>query len=283
MVSLPYDDMQEPLNLCFFCMKESGGRQMDHRLTERMILRRATLLKTFTLVIIGLLSFWAILFMPNKALAGRTDAVVLVNSASASYADFQHYIKPYLDNFGVPYTTLDIATDPVGVNIEDYAVIIIGHRQLDPDRSYLDPTEEGYISAAVTAGTGLVNFDNYLSNGSAPYYQFVDDIFGFGYMSPPTGSGVTFTSEGYTGIRIDCWDDAHQDPVLTTTTDPLNLVETDGLWTEFLYTQARDYPSVLAGADEESYGLPVMRFYASGIPNGSRTACITLSCGKSGR
>ena len=44
----------------------------------------------------------------------RADALVLVNSASAGYADFQHYIQPYLDHFGVPYTLLDIATAPVG-------------------------------------------------------------------------------------------------------------------------------------------------------------------------
>jgi hypothetical protein len=34
----------------------------------------------------------------------RADTLVLVNSASASYADFQHYIRPYLDNFGGYYS-----------------------------------------------------------------------------------------------------------------------------------------------------------------------------------
>ena len=52
-----------------------------------------------------------------------TDAVVLVNSASGDYADFQHFIQPYLDHFGVPYTVLDIATQPIGGNIGDYALI----------------------------------------------------------------------------------------------------------------------------------------------------------------
>ena len=31
---------------------------------------------------------------------------------SAKYLDFQHYVQPYLDNFGVPYTVLDIS--PMG-------------------------------------------------------------------------------------------------------------------------------------------------------------------------
>ena len=34
----------------------------------------------------------------------RTDALVLVNSTSAGYPDFAHFVQPYLDNFGVPYT-----------------------------------------------------------------------------------------------------------------------------------------------------------------------------------
>ena len=121
-----------------------------------------------------------------------TTALVLVNSTSDSYADFQRFVKPYLDHFGVPYATLDIATTPVGLGIDDYAVIIIGHRELDLG-SNLDATEEGYISAAVNAGTGLVNFDNDLSgDGSTARYQYVNTIFGFGYIAPTSGSGVSF-------------------------------------------------------------------------------------------
>ena len=49
----------------------------------------------------------------------RADALVLVNSSSADYLDFQHYIQPYLDNFGIPYTLLDIATTPVTAGIAE--------------------------------------------------------------------------------------------------------------------------------------------------------------------
>jgi hypothetical protein len=38
--------------------------------------------------------------------SARADAVVIVNSASPSYPDFQHLIQPYLDHFGIPYTVL---------------------------------------------------------------------------------------------------------------------------------------------------------------------------------
>ena len=240
-------------------------------------------LKLVILFAIGFLSFMSFILTPQRALAERTDGLVLVNSASVDYDGFQHYIQPYLDNFGVPYTVLDIATESIGSDVANYAVIIVGHRQLDPDGLYLDTTEEDYISAAVSAGTGLVNFDNNLSDGSTPYYQYVDDIFGFSYMSPPTGSGITFISDGSTSIRINCWEDDHQDPVLTTTENTTDLVENDGQWTEFLYTPSRDYPSILAGADEEDHGLPVLRFYASGIPNGDYEILANLYTSSSGR
>ncbi len=125
----------------------------------------------------------------------KADAVVLVNSESSSYSDFQHFIQPYLDNFGIPYTLLDIATTQFDSGIADYAVIIIGHRRLDIDGTKLNTNEESYITSAVSNGTGLVNFDNDLSaNASTPRYEFVNSIFGFGYTTPLTLTGVTFPS-----------------------------------------------------------------------------------------
>jgi hypothetical protein len=124
------------------------------------------------------------------------DAVVLVNSASSSYyPDFQHYIQPYLDNFGIPYAIIDISTTAFTAAVKEYAVIIVGHRQLDPAGAYLDSSEQAYISAAVNEGTGLVNFDNDLSiGGTTPRYSFVQDVFGFGYGGATSGSGVAFPS-----------------------------------------------------------------------------------------
>ena len=127
-------------------------------------------------------------------------AIVLVNSNSLAFADFQHFIQPYLDNFGVPYTVLDIATTPVQTNIADFALIIIGHRQIDIGSTCasgpcLDTTEQTNIAAAVNGGAGLINFDNDLSaDGLTARYLFVQDIFNFSYHTPPTGSGVLFTS-----------------------------------------------------------------------------------------
>jgi len=120
------------------------------------------------------------------------DAVVLVNSASAKYLDFQRLIQPYLDNFGMPYTVQDIATNASTTNLTSCALVIIGHKQLDTNHVYLDSSAQVNISRAVSNGVGLVNFDNDLSIGVVARYQFVQDIFGFSYGSAATGANVTF-------------------------------------------------------------------------------------------
>ncbi|MGD0260647.1 MAG: hypothetical protein ABSD29_12580, partial [Verrucomicrobiota bacterium] len=128
---------------------------------------------------------------PLQAAPVGADAVVLVNSQSANYLDFQQFIQPYLDNFGFPYTVLDISTNAPGPSISNYAVIIIGHNQLDISQTYLNNTVQANISLAVSNGTGLVNFDNNLAVGSTPRYQFVQDIFGFSYGSGAAGTSVS--------------------------------------------------------------------------------------------
>jgi hypothetical protein len=120
------------------------------------------------------------------------DAVALVNSSSAKYLDFKHSVQPYLDNFGVPYTVLDIASNTVGTNVGNYAVIIVGHSQLDTNHVYLDPARQQNISAAVTNGTGLVNFDNDMFAAGTNRYLFLRDIFGFTNASATAEANVTF-------------------------------------------------------------------------------------------
>ena len=124
----------------------------------------------------------------------RTDALVLVNSTSAGYPDFERLVQPYLDNFGVPYTVLDIVTSQIPESIGDFSLLIIGHRQIDAGGGYVDRAEQDAIAAAVNQGTGLVNFDNDLwTNSGAPRYQFVQSVFNFGRGGSTTSSGVAFS------------------------------------------------------------------------------------------
>jgi len=130
---------------------------------------------------------------PPPLVSGGADAVVLVNSRSARYADFQQHLQPYLDNFGVPYAVQDIATNAIGTNLGYHSLIIVGHRQLDTNLLYLTSAAQSRITAAISNGTGLVNFDATLSAaGGVPQYQFIQDIFGFSYGAGSTGTVVTF-------------------------------------------------------------------------------------------
>ncbi len=126
----------------------------------------------------------------NQGGGTKAETVVLVNSHSARYLDFQHFIQPYLDNFGFPYTVQDISTNPPGTALQNYSLIIIGHAQLDTNLTYLTSAAQASISQAVSNGVGLVNFDNQLANGSTARYQFIQDIFGFTYGSPASASSA---------------------------------------------------------------------------------------------
>jgi hypothetical protein len=127
-----------------------------------------------------------------RVCATGADALVLVNSRSAAFADFQHFIQPYLDNFGVPYTVQDISANPPDTNLSRYALLIIGHRQLDTATAFLDATAQSAIWTAVSNGTGLVNFDNDLASGSAPRYAFIQHIFNFGYVPGGSAAAISF-------------------------------------------------------------------------------------------
>jgi hypothetical protein len=130
------------------------------------------------------------------AATGPVDqsALVLVNSASASYQDYPTYVKPYLDQFGVPYEELDVALHPVPADLSGYALIIIGQRSIDPTGSRLDSTAQDSITSAVHGGVGLVNLDNDLFVGTTPRYSLINTIFGFGSGGATTGSDVTISA-----------------------------------------------------------------------------------------
>ena len=134
-----------------------------------------------------MLSLWRV---DAEAVGG--GAIVLVNSASAKYPDFQHFIQPYLEHFGMPYEVQDIRTNAAVTNFERYALVIVGHGQLDTNHVYLSSATQISLSAAVAGGSGLVNFDGDLSAAGVARYQFVQDIFGFSYGAVASGASITF-------------------------------------------------------------------------------------------
>ncbi len=133
----------------------------------------------------------------------RADALVIVNTTSGAYVHYEQWIKPYLDHFGIPYTIWDIATTPAVPDLESFAVIIIGHDQLDYMETYLSQTIQAQISLAVSEGTGLVNFDFDLAGGDfTPYYHYIQDIFNFTYYDAAPADIVSFNSSPALGGYI---------------------------------------------------------------------------------
>ncbi len=159
--------------------------------------------KRLFFVLISIILLIATIFGPGSPVktaeaAGvqRTDALVLVNSTSLAYPDFQHFIQPYLDHLGVPYTVLNLASTEIPqADIGDYALIIVGHRELDTAGTLLSMAEQGYITAAVNMGTGLVNFDNELFTDGPAFaarYAYIQNIFSYIFDNPDLQLGVTF-------------------------------------------------------------------------------------------
>ena len=129
----------------------------------------------------------------------------------------------------------------------------------------------------------ILRADLYLCyRGYSPFYLFTENgpsILGQ-RIEVPIFSGSTTVSSGDITITINLWEDDHQDPVLTTITDPALLNDQDGQWDEFDYT-GRPYPTILAGHNEwENNGLQPMHFFADGIPNGSYEVWANLYTGR---
>ncbi|HVP05115.1 MAG TPA: fibronectin type III domain-containing protein [Dehalococcoidia bacterium] len=135
----------------------------------------------------------------SQAATVRSNAVVLVNSQSPSYSQYQQRLQTYLKQFGVPYDTIDISTTSITSNISNYQLIIVGHTGLDTSGSYLSGSEMSNISSAVNAGSGFFSVDGDLATGgNSSRYSFTDAIFGFGYAgSYSTQSSISVPSSGH--------------------------------------------------------------------------------------
>ncbi len=166
-----------------------------------------------------------------EARNANSKALVIVNSASAFYSDYINTIKPVLDSSSAQKTVLDIAVTQIGTAEQlraVYDLIIIGHRQIDINKTYLSTSEQRSITDAVAAGVGLVNLDN----------------------------DLTEETEG-TPITFSCVDNANQDPVISKTG-----IEIDDMWSEYAYD--RPFSTLFAHTLET---VPVMRLHKT-VSNG---------------
>ena len=105
-------------------------------------------------------------------------------------------LQPYLGNFGVRARCWILRPMPWATNLTNYALIIVGHAELDTNRAYLTAAAQSNLSWAVSNGVGLVSFDNVLSSNTTALYQFEQDIFGLVYTNAVTSGSVAFPATG---------------------------------------------------------------------------------------
>jgi hypothetical protein len=87
-----------------------------------------------------------------------TDVVVLLNSKSHHVKSGTQKLLPYLDHFGITYSTTDLA-DGLPANSGDPAVVILSHPEIDGHDRTLAKKLEQYLGKHRERGTGIVSFD----------------------------------------------------------------------------------------------------------------------------
>jgi hypothetical protein len=96
--------------------------------------------------------------VPDPVVSPSCKALVLVNSNQSDYLNYNCYLKPYLDHFGVPYDVIDLnKTLYNNINFNFYSIIIPGHDAILNDTDY--PGYLNQIEAAIKNGVGLCSFD----------------------------------------------------------------------------------------------------------------------------
>lgn len=84
-------------------------------------------------------------------------ALLIINNGSASYNDFSNYIRPYLENFGIPYDIYDEPTPNNLPELTDYSLIILGHRNIYDGITVQYPVVQ--VLSAINGGVGLISLD----------------------------------------------------------------------------------------------------------------------------
>jgi len=100
--------------------------------------------------------------------------LIIVNSASESFDDFDKYILPYIKVFGIPYIIHDRAHGTLSDC--NYQLIILGHNHLElSNDSSWTVSEKELLLKSLKKGTGIVSFDAY-SNILDDFFVLSDSI-----------------------------------------------------------------------------------------------------------
>lgn len=87
------------------------------------------------------------------------DVIVLLNSNSPDVSKGTQKLLPYLDHFGITYTTADLAEGHLPPGTENPALVIVSHPGIDGDDKTICGLLEQYLRKNHASGTGIVSFD----------------------------------------------------------------------------------------------------------------------------
>jgi hypothetical protein len=94
------------------------------------------------------------------------DILICLNSKSPEVVKAREFLIPYMEHFGMPYHILDIGESAFPEDIQDHALIVIGHPGISAgiDNDHLVQL----IRSAAKKGTGIVTFDPGISLYNEP-------------------------------------------------------------------------------------------------------------------
>ena len=110
------------------------------------------------LILLGLLLtiIWQMGCQPKRT--SRLEAMVIVNSQSPDFNKWKEMLLPYLDHFGLPYYSLNLASEKPADKNSDHPLIIIAHpgivKNLNNERLL-----NTFLEIEMRNGSGLVCFD----------------------------------------------------------------------------------------------------------------------------
>lgn len=92
----------------------------------------------------------------NNEAVNASDVILLVNSNTPEKSVAVEKVIPYLNNFGVKFTTVDLASEEIPSETYDLALVIVGHSGIVTG---LTASLEDYLTQCQSEGTGILSFD----------------------------------------------------------------------------------------------------------------------------
>lgn len=94
---------------------------------------------------------------PEQAIS--SDVIVLLNSKSPQVTKGTQKLIPYLDHFGVSYTTVDLAEGQLPSGSDKPALVIVSHPGIDGGDAKMAGLLDQYLKKNHEYGTGILSFD----------------------------------------------------------------------------------------------------------------------------